>query len=127
MRILVLIALVCLSGCATNMASTKPDTTEEKQLEVVTIQKEFAPHIWSDHKVLKTSVASCANKGKAILEALGFNNIVKNGNFVYGNYANNRGVIKCVSVYDSTFVYAVVAGPKVKVVERLRNEIVWQL
>ena len=49
------------------------------------------------------------------------------GSYVYGNYINNRAAIKCTRVENKTFVYAVVAGPKVKIVERLRNEIIWKL
>ena len=48
------------------------------------------------------------------------------GEYVYGNYSNNRAAIKCVSVGGQTFVYAIVAGPKKAVVEKLRNEIMWQ-
>ena len=127
MRILILSALLGLSGCETNMDKAAPEIAQEDQVKVVTIKKEFVPHIWSDHKVLKTSVESCGNKAKEILESLGFNQVVKNGDYAYGNYSNNRGVIKCVSVNGSTFAYAAVAGPKVKIVEKLRNEIVWKL
>ena len=116
--------LILLGGCASNAVK---EIHQEKEVEVRTIQKEFTPHIWSDHKILTISPEACAEKGKEILESLSFNQIVKNDSFVYGNYSNNRAVIKCTSVNESTFVYAAVAGPKVKVVERLRNEIVWQL
>ncbi|MBU1620988.1 MAG: hypothetical protein KJ556_12020 [Gammaproteobacteria bacterium] len=124
MKLAAVVFLILLGGCATN--ATK-DTNQENGGEVRTIQREFAPHIWSDHKMLKIPAEACADKGTEILESLGFIEIVKNGSYVYGNYSNNRAVIKCTSVGASTFVYAAVAGPKVKVVERLRNEIVWQL
>ena len=116
MKFIVFGVLFFLVGCASH-----------PEIQTVTIQKEFAPHIWSDHKVLNGSVSSCAAKGKSILESLGFIHVVKNGNYVYGNFSNNRAAIKCVSVSDSTFVYTAVAGPKVEVVRKLRNEIVWQL
>jgi hypothetical protein len=109
------------------MRYTVSETKNEKQAKQVAIQKELTPHVWSDHKVLGVSVESCANKGKEILEILGFNEILKKENFIYGNYSNNRGVIKCVSVSGSTFVYTVVSGSEVKAVERLRNEIMWKL
>lgn len=111
-----LIALLLLSGCASN-----------KEIKPITIQKEFAPHIWSDHKVFEGAIEMCASKGSAILNSLGFLHVVKNGHFVYGNFSNNRAIIKCVSISEGTFVYAAVAGPNVKLVEKLRNEIMWQL
>lgn len=103
-------------GCAGN-----------SEVKTLTIQKEFAPHIWSDHKIFKGSLEMCAAKGESILESLGFIHVVRNGYFVYGNFSINRAVIKCVSVEDRVFVYAAVAGPKVQLVEKLRNEIIWQL
>ncbi|WP_139056498.1 hypothetical protein [Rheinheimera sp. A13L] len=124
MKLVAIAFLILLGGCTSNTVKEIP---QEKEIEVRTIQKEFTPHIWSDHKILKISTEACAEKGKEILESLGFNQIIKNGSYVYGNYSNNRAVIKCSSVNESTFVYAAVAGPKVKVVEKLRNEIVWQL
>lgn len=124
MRLVAIGFLILVSGCASN---ANKETRQEKEVEVHTIQKEFTPHIWSDHKILNVSTQACAEKGKEILGSLGFNQIVKNGSYVYGNYSNNRAVIKCTSVDGRTFVYAAVAGPKVKVVEKLRNEIVWQL
>lgn len=116
MKYTFLIVLLVLGGCTSN-----------KEIKTVTIQKEFAPHIWSDHKVFEGSLEMCSSKGKAILESLGFLHVVKNGNFIYGNFSSNRAVVKCVSISESTFVYAAVAGPKVKLVEKLRNEIMWQL
>ncbi len=111
-----LITLLLLSGCASN-----------KEIKPITIQKEFAPHIWSDHKIFEGTIEMCASKASAILNSLGFLHVVKNGYFVYGNFSNNRAVIKCVSISESTFFYAAVAGPKVQLVEKLRNEIMWQL
>lgn len=116
MRYMVVMLLTVLSACASN-----------KDIETVTIQKEFAPHIWSDHKVFNGTIEMCSSKGKSILESLGFNHVVKNENYVYGNFSNNRATVKCVSVAGVTFVYAAVAGPEVELVETLRNEIVWQL
>lgn len=124
MKIFAIIFLALLGGCSSNAAK---ETQPEKAMEVTTIQKEYTPQIWSGHKSLKISAEKCAEKGVAILESLGFNQVVKNGNYVYGNYSNNRAAIKCVLAGDKTFVYAAVAGSQVKIVEKLRNEIVWQL
>lgn len=124
MKYAAIIFLVLLGGCSSN--ATK-ETQPENALAVHTIQKEYTPQIWSGHKSLKISAEKCAEKGVAILESLGFNQVVKNGSYVYGNYSNNRAAIKCVAVDKNTFVYAAVAGAQVKIVEKLRNEIVWQL
>lgn len=123
-------AAVLLAGCA-----TAPDTKAVKQAVVApsqaaaipVVKKDKIPQIWSDHKIVQMSVETCATKGVDILTTLGFSQIVKNGSYVYGNYINNRAAIKCTAVTEHTFVYAVVAGPNVKQVERLRNEIVWKL
>lgn len=125
-RIIFLTLFIFLTGCSSipNDDSTK---NIDKIIEVVTIEKEVIPQIWSDHKVLDISKDVCAQKAVDILTSLGFKSIVKNNTYVYGNYINNRAAIKCTRVNNKTFVYAVVAGPKVKVVERLRNEIVWKL
>jgi len=103
------------------------DEMLRKEAEVVTIEKAVIPQVWSDHKILNISEEICAQKGVDILTALGFERIVMSGSYVYGNYINNRAAIKCTRVENKTFVYAVVAGPKVKIVERLRNEIIWKL
>lgn len=98
-------------------------------LEVITIEKEFPPQIWSDHKELAYSESICAKKGIEILGSLGFSEIIKSshGNYIYGNFSNNRAAIKCVTVQNQTFAYVIVAGAKSVVVEKLRNEIFWQL
>jgi rhodanese-related sulfurtransferase len=70
----------------------------------------------------------CRKKATGILKALGFSNLVTSlhGDYVYGNYVGNRAAVKCVPLDEGTFLYASVAGPDVKEVERLRNEIMWQ-
>ncbi|WP_339142794.1 hypothetical protein [Pseudoalteromonas galatheae] len=119
--------LMIVSGCAINQPRSIDQ--EPSISEVVTIQKEFPPQIWSDHKLLDISESKCANKSMEILSSLGFVGVVKSshGEFVYENYSNNRAAIKCTRIEGKTFVYAVVAGPKVEVVQKLRNEIMWQL
>lgn len=134
MKFLIFSLIVILTGCAPGpdiQVSTSQiqiaQAQTEPQFTVGTHKKEYLPHIWSDHKVLKISVNSCADKGKMIFESLGFTQIVRKKNFVYANYSKNRAIIKCVAVSDETFVYTAVAGANVKAVERLRNKIVWQL
>ena len=119
--------LLVVSGCAQNQAkTTEPNSSD---IEVLTIQKEFAPQLWSDHKLLEIHESQCADKGVEILSSLGFIGVVKSshGPYVYGNYSNNRAAIKCTTVQGKTLVYVVVAGPKVEIVEKFRNEIMWQL
>lgn len=113
--------LLFLSGCASN-------SQVQKSTEVVTLQKEFPPQIWSDHRELNISDSACAEKGIQILNSLSFTQVVKSshGEYIYGNYSNNRAAIKCISINNQTLVYSIVAGPKKAVVERLRNEIMWQ-
>ena len=115
------VASLAITGCTSH-------TSVQKPTEVVTLQKEFAPHIWSDHKELSISAAECADKGIEVLNSLGFVQIVNSsyGEYIYGNYSNNRAVIKCISVSGQTLVYSIVAGPKKALVEKLRNEIMWQ-
>jgi len=133
MRVIFLVFSLILVGCSSNPKNMNPQTVSveniqsEKKIELVTIEKDTIPQVWSDHKVLKMTTEACSNKGVDILTTLGFSQIVKNGTYVYGNYINNRAAIKCTDVGNNTFVYAVVAGPHVKIVERLRNEIVWKL
>ncbi len=116
-----LVFFLVISGCASN-------TPVQEPVEVVTLQKEFPPQVWSDHKELNISESACAEKGMQILNSLGFIQVVKSshGEYIYGNYSNNRAVIKCVSVNGQTLVYSIVAGPKKAIVEKLRNEIMWQ-
>ncbi|MDP5191309.1 hypothetical protein, partial [Rheinheimera baltica] len=86
----------------------------------------YTPKLWSGHKVLTLSAEQCAVKGKAVLETMQFGSVVQNGNYVYGNYLQNRAAIKCVALDQGSFVYVAVAGQQKKAVEELRNEIVWQ-
>jgi len=133
MRFILIIIAFFVVGCSSTSAlKQEPMHVIEhemlrKEAEVVTIEKAVIPQVWSDHKILNISEEICAQKGVDILTTLGFERIVMRGSYVYGNYINNRAAIKCTRVENKTFVYAVVAGPKVKIVERLRNEIIWKL
>lgn len=86
-----------------------------------------APQLWSHHKLLEISAGECSNNALSILKALGFNSVVKNELYVYGNLNGNRAAIKCVKMANNSFVYTAVAGADVKLVEKLRNEISWKL
>ena len=133
MRFILIIIAFFVVGCSSTSALKQESMHViehemlRKEAEVVTIEKAVIPQVWSDHKILNISEEICAQKGVDILTTLGFERIVMSGSYVYGNYINNRAAIKCTRVENKTFVYAVVAGPKVKIVERLRNEIIWKL
>ena len=57
------------------------------------------------------------------MKVLGFTSVVKNDNYVYGNYLNNRAAIKCVPLARTSFLYLAVAGSDRNIVEKLRNDI----
>lgn len=85
------------------------------------------PQLWSAHKVLEISPEACAEEALAILKALQFISVAKNGTYVYGTLLSNRAAVKCVPHGKGTFVYTAVAGPDKEQVGRLRNEIFWRL
>lgn len=126
MKYAVILSVLFLCACSTNSKNTVHSHVESVNKPLL-IETQYTPQIWSDHKVVLSTPEVCAKKSKEILGVLGFSRIVKNGNFVYGNYINNRAAVKCIRVGKETLVYAIVAGPEVKTVERLRNEIVWKL
>lgn len=119
MEYLPILCLVALAGCSSTPPRPASETSETVFLD--------PPHLWSGQKIVKQTPESCANNGVKILESLSFVGVVKNGSYVYGNLLANRAAIKCVPNGQDTFVYAAVAGPEKKQVERLRNEIVWRL
>ncbi|QIB49714.1 hypothetical protein [Pseudomonas sp. OIL-1] len=116
MKYLIILPFLVLVGCAFTPEAPSPEAVFSDP-----------PHLWSGQKVIVQSPEACARKGVAILESLLFVGVVKNGSYVYGTFMTNRAAIKCIPNGETTFVYAAVAGPDVKQVERLRNEVVWRL
>ncbi|QJD59219.1 hypothetical protein HG264_10030 [Pseudomonas sp. gcc21] len=116
MKYLIMLPLLVLVGCAAAPEAPVPEAVFSDP-----------PHLWSGQKMIDHSPEVCARKGVEILESLLFVGVVKNGSYVYGTLLTNRAAIKCIANGPTTFVYAAVAGPDVKQVERLRNEIVWRL
>ncbi len=116
MKILTISLVLLMAGCS--------NTKHKDEFTIVPVKP---PHIWSDHKKLDLTPDICALKGESILKSLGFTAIVKNGTYIYGNFNDNRAAVKCVENGSGVFVYAMVAGPVVDIVERLRNEIIWKL
>tara|TARA_R110002153_G_scaffold124543_12_gene271053 strand:- start:2195 stop:2638 length:444 start_codon:yes stop_codon:yes gene_type:complete len=123
---LAIVFLIALSGCSSTSKNNNPTVTK-KETQYITVTKEYTPQLWSHHKLLKETPELCATKGVSILNSLGFKSVVKNGNYVYGNFNNNRAAIKCIKINEQSFVYMAVAGPDPKLVEKLRNEISWKL
>lgn len=116
MKYLTIFGLIVLTGCV----STPPEPSQDLHFS-------SPPHLWSGQKIIGYPPESCAKKAVGILEVLSFTSVVRNGNYVYGNFSGNRAAIKCVPNGDETFAYAAVAGPEKEEVEHLRNEIVWRL
>ena len=85
------------------------------------------PQLWSDHKLLAVPVGVCADRAFNVLNALGYSNVVKNGDYSYGNFNENRAAVKCVEGSGGSFVYFAVAGSQRETVERLRNQIAQEL
>jgi hypothetical protein len=86
------------------------------------------PQVWSDHKQLDVPVAVCAERAFNVLNALGYSQVVRNGNYSYGNSNESRAAVKCVDESaQRSFVYFIVAGPRRETVEQLRNQIARKL
>ncbi|MEM1189733.1 MAG: hypothetical protein AAGI72_14460 [Pseudomonadota bacterium] len=119
---------VLLCGCSSISTIDQGNSNTVLQpTDVTAFEKDTIPQVWSGHKLLDVSEETCARKAADILRALGFDEVVTNGTYVYGNYVSNRAAIKCIPLDGKVFVYAIVAGSDVEIVERLRNEIVWKL
>ncbi len=111
----VLLFVVGLAGC-TSTAPVIPELPVSKP-----------PQLWSSHKLLEITADACGVKGYSALKSLGFSSVVKNKNYVYGNYHDNRAAVKCVPMGSGSFIYLAVAGPTKEMVEKLRNEISWKM
>lgn len=85
------------------------------------------PQLWSDHKRLNIPLRACGDLAFNVLNDLGYSNVIRNGNYSYGNFEENRAAVKCVEIAEGSFVYFSVAGPQKDVVERLRNQIAGKL
>ncbi|NRQ42515.1 hypothetical protein HRH59_08000 [Rheinheimera sp. YQF-2] len=129
-----LASALLLSACATKPAAPQPVVQAVAQSpapakvikKTVYTGQPYTPQLWSGHKVLKLPVEQCAAKGKAVLETMQFGSVVQNGNYVYGNYLQNRVAVKCVALDSGSFLYVAVAGKQKEIVEQLRNEVVRQ-
>jgi hypothetical protein len=77
--------------------------------------------------LLEIPVAACGEKASITLTALGFSNVVRNGDYSYGNYQGSRAAVKCVPMPKGSFVYFAVASASKEAAEELRNRISWKL
>lgn len=82
------------------------------------------PQIWSGHKLIPKNTQQCAAQGKSILKNLNFIKVQVSGSYVYGNFGSIRAAFKCIDLGPQTFVYVIVAGSDINLVEQLRNNIV---
>lgn len=113
MRTLSLVAIsVLLGGCA---ASGEREEAAPKQTAPL--------ELWSHHKLLQEPVAACGDKAVSALKSLGFANVVRNGDYAYGNYQGSRAAVKCVEMPEGSFVYFAVASTTREAAEKLRNQI----
>lgn len=108
-----LVVAALLGGCATS--GTQNEATDTK--EVAPLQ------LWSHHKSLEMPVAACGDKGFNALRTLGFTSVVRNGDYVYGNFGEARAAVKCVEMPKGSFVYFAVASEDKATAEKLRNSI----
>jgi len=126
MKVYAFAILLTLTGCSsTQVVKEKPGNKE-----VVGIKEDKIPQLWTGQKELTESIEVCAFKAESILSSLGFSKITKSvyesQTYIYANFVNNRAGLHCTSVGGKTFVYGAVAGPDVKTVETLRNNIFWK-
>lgn len=103
---------VLFAGCAASGARDQAEPKQNAPLE-----------LWSHHKWLEVPVAACGEKGFNVLKALGFSNVVRNGDYSYGNYQGSRAAVKCVEMPKGSFVYFAVASASRDAAEQLRNRI----
>ena len=121
--------LLAVTGCSSTSVVSEELGTRVIKEEVV-IKEDNTPQLWTGQKELTESVEVCAFKAESILSSLGFSKITKSvyesQTYIYANFVNNRAGLHCTSVGGKTFVYGAIAGPDVKTVETLRNNIFWK-
>jgi hypothetical protein len=106
---LAIVVTIVTSACATS--GTNRDSVTAR------------PELWSDHKLLKVPVDVCGERAFNVLTALAYENVVRNGNYSYGDFKGNRAAVKCVETAEGSFLYFAVAGPRKETVEQLRNQL----
>jgi hypothetical protein len=110
--IAVLVVSALFAGCAASGTRNEVEPTEPTPLQ-----------LWSHHKSLDQSVAACGERAYDALKTLGFSNVVRNGDYSYGNFGDSRAAVKCVEMPKGSFVYFAVASTKKETAEVLRNRI----
>ena len=85
------------------------------------------PALGSWFKTLDKSSGACKIQSSFVLQKIGVKNLVENDYGVYGNYKNNRVVVKCLDKNDKSILWVAVAGKDGDSVELLRNEIVKEI
>ncbi len=72
---------------------------------------------------LQIPVSACAARAFKVLETLGYTSVVRNGEYSYGNFNENRAAVSASAREGGSFLYFAVAGPRKEKVEQLRNAI----
>ncbi|MEH6448448.1 MAG: hypothetical protein V7765_07245 [Oleispira sp.] len=132
MKIITLVSMLFLFGCASNQNKPIQDHIElDNASNIVEVVRTYRPHLWTGFKILKLNPELCSLKGQSILKSLGFKSVTRNlkydkAKYAYGNFNDNRAAITCAKLDGQTVVYSSIAGPDAKIVERLRNEIIWK-
>ena len=126
MKVYTFAILLAVTGCSSTQVATEKPASKEASM----IKEDKIPQLWTGQKELTESIEFCAFKAESILSSLGFSKITKSvyesQTYIYANFVNNRAGLHCTSVGGKTFVYGAVAGPDVKTVETLRNNIFWK-
>jgi len=82
------------------------------------------PELWSLFKDLNKSSAACKIQSSFILEKIGVRNLVENNYGLYGEFKNNRVVVKCVDKGEKSTLWVAIAGNDRDSVELIRNKII---
>ena len=82
------------------------------------------PELWSLFKDLNKSSAACKIQSSFILEKIGVKKLVINSYGLYGEFKNNRVVVKCVERDEKSTLWVAIAGHDRDSVELIRNKII---
>ncbi len=84
---------------------------------------ENIPQLESEHSELNLSLEQCAQRAEDLLRQMQFQQVSKNGSYVYGRLPDHRVAIKCIDTSKGTFMYAIVAGQDQHLIEQLKQQI----
>ena len=85
------------------------------------------PALGSWFKTLTKSYEACRIQSNFVLQKIGVTNLVETDYGIYGNFKNNRVVVKCLDQQKKSIVWVAVAGMDYDSTELLRNKIVKEI